>query len=87
MARSLRKRGRGLPADDAAAVDVDHEGDVDPAGERLDIGQVGHPQAVGTIGHELAVHQVGRSVLGLVGDGGPLEGLASSGAAQVQVSS
>ena len=52
MARSERKRLGDLPADHHAGEHVDDEGGVDPAGVRLDVGQVGHPEPVGLVGAE-----------------------------------
>jgi len=42
------QRRRDLPADHSPREHVDDEGDVDPAGVGLDVGQVGNPEPVGT---------------------------------------
>ena len=52
---------------------VDDEGDVDPAGEGLDVSQVRHPETVRRDCHELAINEIARSVLVLVADGRQLE--------------
>ena len=42
-----RQRVAERPADDLAAEQVEHDGQVDPARERRQIGDVGHPLAIG----------------------------------------
>lgn len=39
-------RAEDTPADDAPCKDVDDEGNIDEAGSRRDVGEVGHPQGV-----------------------------------------
>ena len=83
----VRAQGLGdLPAHHHAGEHVDDEGGVDPAGVRLDVGEVGHPEAVGFVGMELAIDQVGRTVLALVGAGGDLVGPAPAGPGKAQLS-
>ena len=63
-------------------VDVDDERHVHPAGVRLDVGQVRHPQPVRCRRLELARHEIGRPMQPVIGDGGDLERLAPSGPGQ-----
>ena len=51
----------------------------------LHVGEVGHPEPIGRRCAELAIDEVGRPVLALVGAGGDLVGLASSGTGKPQV--
>src|SRR3712207_6932090 len=48
----------GGPADDLAAPDVEHHGEVEEAGRRRNERDVGDPQLVRAAGGEVAVHQV-----------------------------
>ena len=63
---------------------VEDEGGVDPAGVRLDVGQVGHPEPVGLVGSELALDEVSRTVLALVEAGRHLVGPATAGPRKAQ---
>ena len=65
------QRGRGLPADDAAAEHVEDERAVHPAGEGADVGQVGDPQAILCGGGEVAFHQVRPTVRAAAGQRRP----------------
>ena len=58
-----------LPADDPAAVDVDHEGEEDDALPAAQVGEIHAPELVGPGGHELALDEIGRPLSRLVGDG------------------
>ena len=76
------QRPGGLPADDHPGVDVDDEGHVDPAGVRLDVGQIGDPQPVRGRRPELSLDQISRSMLTVIGAGRDLEHLAAAAPAQ-----
>src|SRR6266516_2059088 len=78
------QRAGGLPADDEAGADIDHEGDVHPAAVSLDVGQVGDPQAIRGRRTELPTNQVERPIGRLVRDGGPDAGLATDDAPQAE---
>ena len=62
--------GRGLPAEDAAGVDVDDERDVDHAVPGRHVGEVRDPQPVRPVRAEPALDQVRRPGDVLVGDRG-----------------
>ena len=49
-----------LPADDAAAVGIQHEGQIGDALPRAQVGQIGDPQGVRPIGDEVALHEIAR---------------------------
>jgi hypothetical protein len=51
------------PADDPAAERVEHDSEIQEAGRRRDIGDVGNPELIAAIGGEVAVHQVRRGAL------------------------
>jgi hypothetical protein len=74
-------RGAGPPAQDAAGVGVDDEGDVDPARPGRHVGQVGHPQPVRRQRREPPPHQILWQPLGPVSDRGAFH-LAADRAAQ-----
>ena len=63
-------RPRGTPADDAAGVDVDDEGDIDEARPARHIGEVGDPQRIWPRRIELTLDVVQRRRRGLVADRG-----------------
>ena len=56
------------PADDPAGERVDHEGHVDEALPRRDVGEIRHPQGIRTRRLELPVYLVGRARRRLVAD-------------------
>ena len=58
-----------LPADDPAAVDVDHEREEDDALPAAQVGEIHAPELVGPGGHELALDEIGRPPSCLVRDG------------------
>jgi hypothetical protein len=62
--------GRELPADDAAAVDVDHEREEDQALPAAQVGEVRDPQRIRPVGGELALHEIGPTDRSGVGDRG-----------------
>jgi hypothetical protein len=49
-----------LPANDPAAVDVDHEREEHQALPAAQVGEVRDPQLIGPLGGELALHEMGR---------------------------
>ena len=51
---------RHRPADDAPAPRVEHDGEVEEAGPRRDVGDVGDPELVGPGRREVAVDEIGR---------------------------
>ena len=48
------------PADDPGAERVEHDSEIQEAGRRRDLPDVGNPELIGAIGGEVAVHQVRR---------------------------
>src|SRR3954470_21284655 len=48
----------GSPANDLAAPDIEHDGEVEEAGCRRNERYVRDPQLIGTAGGEVAVHQI-----------------------------
>ena len=60
-----------LPADDAAAVDVDDEREEQQAFPATQVGEVGDPERIRARGGELALHEIGASARCGVGDRGP----------------
>ena len=48
------------PTDDAPAEDVEHDGEVQKAGPRWYVGDVGNPKLVRGVGNEPALDQIGR---------------------------
>ena len=60
-----------LPADDAAAVGVQDEGEEHQTLPAAQVGQVGDPQAIGRLDGEMALHAVGAAVGVGVRPGGP----------------
>ena len=53
------------PAHRAAGVEVEHEGEIEPALRRRDVGQVGQPDPVWRLRREVALEQVGRDREGM----------------------
>jgi hypothetical protein len=53
------QRTRHRPANDAAAEDVEHDGEIEEAGPRWNVGDIGHPQAVGRLSDEVALDEIG----------------------------
>ncbi len=70
------------PAHNFAAVNVEHDRQVDEPRPGRDVGHVGHPQLVDAGGGELALHQVGRWTLVLVALGRHAPSPAPADAAQ-----
>src|SRR5438270_11767306 len=64
------KRAGGLPADDAPAEDVDHEGDVHPPGVGLHVGEIGDPEMVRSDCSKLTVDEISRTLACRLGPGG-----------------
>jgi hypothetical protein len=64
------RRARGSPTHDPAGIGVDDEGDVDKAGPRRDISEVGEPKDVRPRRLELAIDVIQRAWRGLVADRG-----------------
>src|SRR5438309_8022125 len=77
------KRAGGLPADDAPAEDVDHEGDVHPPGVGLHVGEIGDPEMVRSDCSMLTVDEISRTLACRVGPGG-VNLLATHDAADVE---
>ncbi len=57
----------GLPANDAAAADIQHEGEVDEAFAGLQVGEVADPQLVGGRCREAPLDEIGRARRCVVG--------------------
>ena len=53
---------RHRPADDAAAPDIEHDGQVEEARPGRDVGDVGHPELVRAVGREVPIDQIGRGL-------------------------
>jgi hypothetical protein len=70
-------RPGGPPADDPAAVGVDHEGHVDEPAPGHDVGEVGHPQSVRRRRVEAPVDQIRMAHMGVVSHGGLVLGAVS----------
>src|SRR5437660_8123076 len=51
---------RGLPADDPAAVEIHHRGQIKPAFLGPNIGYIGHPDLIGSLGWRSLGQQVRR---------------------------
>ena len=58
------------PADDPTAERIEHDSEIQEAGSRRDIGDVGDPKLVGAVGGEIPVHQVRRRARVAVPPGG-----------------
>lgn len=56
------------PTDDAPGEHVHHEGDVQPALPRRDVGEVRYPQLIRAVRRELPIHPVQRTRRGSIGD-------------------
>jgi hypothetical protein len=58
------------PADDPTAERIEHDGEIQEAGHRRDIRDVGDPKLVGAVGGEIPLHQVRRRARVAIPPGG-----------------
>jgi hypothetical protein len=62
--------GLHRPADDPAPERIEHDSEIQEAGRRRDVGDVGDPKLVGAVGGEIPVHQVRRRARVAIPPGG-----------------